>query len=248
MQTIVHPHADPSPALVVRARAGDERARERLVRDLMSSAERVARRFTSSQHPVEDLAQVAGIGLLKAIERFDPARDSAFTTYAHALMTGEVRRHIRDSRMVRIPRSIYEQVPAFQRELSRLRIALGRDPSRDELASALGVSKEEVIEIADAALSAQHVSLDAAAESDSPIELADHDGEYDRAEAGATLAPILSVLTARERMVIDLRFEDGLSQSEIAEGLGVSQTQVSRIIRRALAKLSKRAGVAAPTV
>jgi RNA polymerase sigma-B factor len=235
-----------SAPLLARARGGDERARDRVVRELMPMAERVARRFSGPQHPVEDLTQVAGIGVLKALERFDPTRDAQFSTYAHALMTGEVQRHVRDSRLVRIPRSIYEQVPAFQRALSRLRLELGREPHRQELADALGVSTEEVVEIMDAALTAQHVSLDAAAEENGgELELGGHDSEFARAEAGADLAPMLSVLTPRERMIIDLRFEDGLSQSEIAEGLGLSQTQVSRLIRAALAKLSKRAGVAA---
>ena len=211
----------------------------------MGLAARVARRFVTSQHPVDDLTQVAGIGLLKAIDRFDHGRDNAFATYAHALMTGEVRRHVRDSRMVRIPRSIYEQVPLFQRTLTKLRDELGRDPSRDELATALGVTREDIIEIEDAAIHAVHVSLDAAAEdAGGELPLAARDGGFDRAEAGVTLAPILNALTQRERMILDLRFEDGLSQSEIATGLGLSQTQVSRLIRRALEKLSERAGVA----
>ena len=236
----------PPTALLTRARVGDEFARDRIVRMLMPLAERVARRFAGPQHPVEDLTQVAGIGLLKALERFDPNRDAAFSTYAFALMTGEVQRHVRDSRMVRIPRSIYEQVPAFQRALARLRIELRREPTREEIADALGVSKEEVVEIMDAALTAQHVSLDAAAEENGgELELGRNDAEFERAEAGAALAPMLSALTPRERMIIDLRFEDGLSQSEIAEGLGLSQTEVSRLIRRALEKLSQRAGVTA---
>jgi RNA polymerase sigma factor (sigma-70 family) len=244
---IISDSADgPSRALVEHASSGDERARERLVRTLMPMAQRVARRFAGPQHPVEDLTQVAGIGLLKAIERFDPDRDATFATYAHSLMTGEVRRHIRDSRMVRIPRSIYEQVPVFQRTLSRLRATLGRDPSRQEIADEMGISKEDVIEIAEAAISAQHVSLDAAAEeAGGEFELGDVDTAFDRVEAGADLAPMLSVLTPRERMIIALRFEEGLSQSEIAVGLGLSQTQVSRLIRNAMAKLSRRAGVAA---
>jgi RNA polymerase sigma-B factor len=236
----------PSDALVVRARVGDERARDHVVRQLMPLAERVARRFAGPQHPLEDLTQVAGIGILKALERFDPAREASFATYAHALMTGEVQRHVRDSRMVRIPRAIYEQVPAFQRTFARLRLELGRDPSRQELADALGVGKEDVIEIMDAALSAQHVSLDAAAEENGgELDLGHADDEFARAEAGADLEPMLSVLTPRERMILDLRFEDGLSQSEIAEGMGLSQTQVSRLVRQSLDKLSKRAGVAA---
>jgi RNA polymerase sigma-B factor len=212
----------------------------------MPMAERVARRFSGPQHPVEDLTQVAGIGVLKALERFDPAQDARFSTYAHALMTGEVRRHVRDSRMVRIPRSIYEQVPAFQRTLSRLRLELSREPNRQELADALGTTKEEIVEIMDAALTAQHVSLEAAAEKNGgELELGGHDEAFARAEAGVDLAPMLSVLTERERMIIDMRFEDGLSQTEIADSLSLSQTQVSRLTRAALDKLSKRAGVAA---
>jgi RNA polymerase sigma-B factor len=236
----------PPPELLHRARVGDEFARDRIVRMLMPLAERVARRFSGPQHPLEDLTQVAGIGLLKALERFDPNRDAAFSTYAFALMTGEVQRHVRDSRMVRIPRPIYEQVPRFQRALSRLRVELCREPTREEIAEALDVSKEEVVEIMDAALTAQHVSLDAAAEeAGGELDLGGHDAEFARAEAGVDLEPMLSVLTPRERMIIDLRFDDGLSQSEIAAGLGLSQTQVSRLIRRALEKLSRRAGITA---
>lgn len=239
--------SDTSVALLAeRAQAGDARARDRLFARYLPLAQRVARRFSDTQHPTEDLAQVASIGLLKAIERFDPGRDNAFSTYAHALMTGEVRRFIRDTRMVRIPRSIYEQVPAFQRASSKLRTDLGREPTRDELAAALEVSREDVIEIEDAAVHAQHVSLDAFTEdSGGELELGIADAAFARAEAGATLEPMLDALTPRERMVLDLRFEDGMSQSEIAAGLGLSQTQVSRIIRGALDKLSKRAGVAA---
>lgn len=244
MGTITTNAAGPSRALVTRARAGDNRARDRVVRELMPMAERVARRFATAQHPAEDLAQVAGIGVLKAIERFDITRDSSFSTYAHVLMTGEIRRHIRDSRMVRIPRSIYEQVPVFQREFARQRSLLGRDPSRTELATALGISKEDVIELADAALHAQHVSLDAAADAvGGELDIGHDDHAFEAAEAGAVLEPILDVLTPRERMIIDLRFDEGLSQSEIADGLGISQTQVSRLIRNALDRLQKRAGL-----
>ena len=244
MSTITDPGA--SRALVARACAGDEHAREHVLRSLLPLAERVARRFAGPQHPVEDLTQVASIGVLKALDRFDPGRDAAFSTYAHALMTGEIQRHVRDSRLVKIPRSIYEQVPTFQRAHARLRGELGRDPSRDELAAALEIDKETVVEIMDAAMHAQHVSLDAAVEeAGDEFALGDTDGAFARAEAGALLAPMLSRLTARERMIVDLRFEEGLSQSEIAEGLGISQTHVSRLIRRALDKLSKQAGVVA---
>jgi RNA polymerase sigma-B factor len=208
----------------------------------MPVAQRLAWRFTNSQQPAEDLAQVAGIGLLKAIDRFEPGREAAFTTYAQAVMTGEIRRHLRDSRLVRIPRWIYEQVPRFQRAFDRLGAELARTPTRAELAQALELSIEEVIEIADAAMSAQPVSLDTAlADFGGEIELGEHDHAFERVEAGASLAPILRTLTERERLIVDMRFEEGLSQSEIGAGLGLSQTQVSRILRHAIAKLSDKA-------
>jgi RNA polymerase sigma-B factor len=235
-----------TPDLLARARAGDARARERVVRELMPVAERVAWKFATAHHLAEDLTQVAGIGLLKAIDRYDPSREAAFVTYAHALMTGEIRRHVRDSRMIRIPRPIYEEVPRFQRTLDSLQRELGRSPSRQEIATAMELSTEEVVEIADAALTAHHVSLDSAIEqAGGETSIGGEDYSFEQVEAGADLAPMLRALSPRERMVLDLRFTEGLSQSEIARGMEISPTQVARIIRGALAKLSARAGVAA---
>ena len=228
--------------LVTRAQRGDERAREHIVHELMPAAEWIARRFATHHHPAEDLAQVAGIGLLKAIERYDRSREAAFATYAQALMTGEVRRHLRDSRLMRVPRPIYEQVPRFQRALDRLSSSLGRAPKRAEIAEAMGVSVEEVIEIADAALTAQPVSLESAlADFGGEAHIGAEDLSFEQVENGVALEPMLSSLTERERMVLDMRFEESLSQSEIAAGLGISPTQVSRILRGALAKLSDKA-------
>src|SRR3954470_24820808 len=142
---------EPPRALLARARKGDSLARDMVVRQLMPVAERLARKFATPHHPAEDLKQMAAIGLVKALDRYDPKREAAFVTYAHALMTGEIRRHLRDSRMIRIPRGIYEEVPRFQRTLDSLQRELGRAPTRDELAAAMELSKEEVVEIADAA-------------------------------------------------------------------------------------------------
>jgi len=231
--------------LVARARAGDNRARDGLVRELMPLAERVARRFASVHQPAEDLTQVAGIGLLKAIERFDASREVAFTTYAQAVMTGEVQRHIRDTRLVRVPRPIYEQVPRFQRTLDRLTGELGRTPTRREVAHALDVSVEELIEVADAALTSRTMSLDGGDGAETGWDPGEYEQGFEQVEAGAALEPMLRKLSQRERMVLDLRFDDGLSQTEIAEGLGISRTQVSRILRRALAKLTEQAALAA---
>src|SRR5437763_6321868 len=123
------PHTRRQARLAARAQRGDARARDSLVRELMPLAKRVARRFASAHQPAEDLAQVAGIGLLKAIDRFDPSRGAAFLTYAQALMTGEIRLHLRDTRLMRVPRPIYDQVPRFQSALDRLTAERGRRPS-----------------------------------------------------------------------------------------------------------------------
>jgi RNA polymerase sigma-B factor len=220
----------------------EARARDVLVRALMPMAERVGRRFASVHHPAEDLAQVAGIGLLKAIERFDLAREAAFTTYAYALMTGEVRRHLRDSRLVRVPRPIYEQVPRYRRAHERLSAELGRTPTRDELADVLGVTKDEVTEIGAAAVAAQPLSLDASLEENGgEVEIPHVDDGFERVEDGVALAPLLRSLTSTERIILSLHYNDGLSQAQIGEDLGISQMQVSRLLRGALAKLSERA-------
>src|SRR3954462_7401437 len=161
VSAVIESPTSPERALIRRAQEGSTRSRDILVDRYMPLCDRVGRRFSGAQHPAEDLTQGAGIGLLKATERSDAQLDNVFSTYAHALMTGEVRRHIRDSRMVRIPRSIYEQVPRLQRKQSQLRSDLGRTPTNEELATALGVSRDDVIQLLDAATHAQHVSLDA---------------------------------------------------------------------------------------
>jgi RNA polymerase sigma-B factor len=198
--------------LIERARSGDAAARDQLVREFAPMAGRIGRRFATSMHPHQELTQVAEMAVLKALDRHDTSRDAAFAAYAQARMAGEVRRHIRDSRMVHVPRSLHEQVPALRRALTRLRSELGREPTLYRLAAELQVTKEEVIEIIDAA------------------------------SHGEELEHVLSELTPPERMVVDLRFEEGLSQTAIATALALAETQVSRVIRQGLDKLAHGAG------
>jgi RNA polymerase sigma-B factor len=241
--------------LFARARAGDVRARELLAERYLPLARRLARRYQRSEEPLEDLVQVASLGLLKAIDRFDADRDVAFSSFAVPTILGEVKRHFRDRTWsVRVPRDLQELALRVDRTAAELSLDKRRAPTVAELAEALAVSEEQVLEALRAAGAYHAGSLDAPRpgrpDTDGPGEsLADALGEeehgFERAEERATLAPLLAHVSSRERLVLTLRFGDDLTQAEIGERIGVSQMQVSRLIRQALTRL--RAGLAEPT-
>lgn len=204
----------------------------------------MARRYRRSEEPLDDLMQVATLGLIKAIDRFDPDRQTAFSSYAVPTMLGELKRHFRDNGWaVHVPRGMQErvmQVDGATKDLSR---TLGRSPSVGELSESLGMEPELVLEAMQAATAYDAVSLEAFRFGD------DGDGEtyaesigmederLELVEYGASIAPTLAALPPRDRMVLRLRFVDDLTQAEIAERVGVSQMHVSRLIRRALERL-----------
>ncbi len=225
-------------------RRGDDAAREELVRRMLPLARRMARRYRRSDEPLDDLVQVATVGLIKAIDRFDPDRETAFSSYAVPTMLGELKRYFRDNGWaVHVPRGMQERVmrvDATMRELSR---TLGRSASAAEVAESLGIGVEQVLEAMEASSAYAAVSLESFRFGD------DGDGEtyaesigvederYELVEYGATIAPTLAALPARDRLVLHLRFAEDLTQAEIAERVGVSQMHVSRLIRRALERL-----------
>jgi RNA polymerase sigma-B factor len=219
----------------------DEGAREEIVRRSQPLAEYLARRFAGRGEPLEDLIQVANIGLLGAIERFDPGREVRFSTYAAATMIGELKRHFRDKGWtIRVPRRLQELGLRINRSLGAISQELGRSPTVAEIAERLEVSEEDVVEAMDAAQAYSTVSLDTPVneEGTTSLELL---GEVDESmellEGWASLAPAIRDLPARERRVLYLRFFSGLTQSEIAEEIGVSQMHVSRILSQTLALL-----------
>jgi RNA polymerase sigma-B factor len=229
--------------LVARWRAGDSRAREQLVQRLTPLARRLARRYARSASDVEDLEQVANIGLLKAIDRFDPARGVLLSTYAWSIMAGELGRWLRDGCWgVKVTRPVKELAARIDAALPGLTARLGRSPALAEIASAVGSDNEAVLMALQARSAAAIASLDEmAASGDTRVaNLAPGAEEpgFERAEHRAVLEPALRALPGRERLVLDLRFGEDMSQSEIAEGLGVSQMQVSRILRRALERIA----------
>jgi RNA polymerase sigma-B factor len=237
--------ADEDRRLLVRYhRQGDRSARETLVERLLPLARRMARRYRRSDEPLDDLVQVATLGLIKAIDRFDPARETAFSSYAVPTMLGELKRYFRDNGWaVHVPRGMQERVMQVDNAVKDLSRRKGRSPSAAEVAGALGLGTEQVLEAMEAAGAYDAVSLESfrfGDEGDGETyaeSIGVEDGRFELVEYGATIAPTLAALPARDRMVLHLRFVEDLTQAEIAERVGVSQMHVSRLIRRALERL-----------
>jgi RNA polymerase sigma-B factor len=222
---------------------GDQHAREELVERFMGLARQVAVRYRRQSEPLEDVMQVAALGLLKAIDRFDPDRGIAFSSFAVPTMLGEVKRHFRDkSWTVRPPRDLQELTLRVEQATSQLSSSLGRAPSVAELSEHLGQSDEDVLEALEAGRARTATSLSAPRgdEEDGGTLgdlLGDEEDGFERAEERATLAVLFAELTPRERTVLTLRFKQDMTQAEIGEIVGVSQMQVSRIIRSSLERL-----------
>jgi RNA polymerase sigma-B factor len=224
-------------------------ARDELVSRFLPLASQLARRYNSGSEPLDDLTQVALIGLIKALDRFDLDRGVAFSSYAVPTMLGEIKRYFRDSGWaVHVPRAAQERAIALGREMRELSAALGRSPSVAELAEAMHLEQEEVLDAIHAGNAYDTISLDSERSGTNPDRdtYADSIGEEDKrldlAEYSATIASGLKGLDERERVVLHLRFAEDLTQSEIAARVGVSQMQISRLLRRAIRQLREAAG------
>ena len=224
---------------------GDMAAREELVERFLPLARQLARRYQRQNEPLDDLMQVASMGLVKAIDRFDPSRGTAFSTYAVPTILGELKRYFRDSGWaVHVPRGMQERVMKLDQASQELHRRLGRSPSASELAAELELTSEEVLEAMEAASAYDAISLEEqrseSSDSQEPTyadSLGTEEDRYELVEYGATIAPTMKALSERERLILHLRFVEDLTQSEIADRIGVSQMHVSRLIRRALARL-----------
>jgi RNA polymerase sigma-B factor len=223
---------------------GDPAARAALVERFMPLARQLARRYQGGSEPLDDLVQVASLGLLKAIERFEPGRATAFSSFAVPTILGEIKRHFRDRGWsVRVPRDLQELAVKVERVPDELARRLGRAPTTDEIAEELGVTVEQVMEAREAAGAYRAVSLDRPPDEDEPAadSMGAEDPGFGHAEDAATVEYLMSVLSDREREVLRLRFSEDLTQSEVGARVGVSQMHVSRLIRQALAKLREAA-------
>lgn len=224
----------------------DQAARDELVLLHRPLAEYLARRFGGRGESVEDLEQVAMIALIKAIDRFDLSREVKFSTYATATIVGELKRHFRDKAWaLRVPRRLQETGLKVSRTVSDLAQELGRSPKVSEIAKATGLTDEEVLEGMDTIHAYSTDSLDTPLE-EGRENIASRLGEEDPAmellEGWASVAPALKELPERERRIVYLRFFRGLTQTQIAETLGISQMHVSRLLSRTLRTLRERVG------
>jgi RNA polymerase sigma-B factor len=222
-------------------RHGDPAAREALVERFLPLARQLARRYQRGGEPLDDLVQVASLGLLKAIDRFEPDRPTAFSSFAVPTILGELKRHFRDRGWsVRVPRDLQEMTVRVDRTAEALAGELGRAPTPAEIAERIGITTEQVLEAREAAGAYRAVSLDRPRddeEDDASDWMGVDDPGFGLAEDSATVERLMSVLSDREREVLRLRFDEDLTQSEIGARVGVSQMHVSRLIRQAIARL-----------
>jgi RNA polymerase sigma-B factor len=223
---------------------GDLQAREQLIEQYMSLVRSLARRYSYRGEPLEDLVQIGAIGLIKAIDRFDLERGVELTTYATPNIIGEIKRHFRDKGWsVRVPRGLQELNVQLSRLVEQLTVQLGRSPTIPELAKGAGVEEELVLEALESGRAYTSLSLSVGGgggdEDDlDPLEsLGTEEHQYEVSEDRAVLAPGFKALDERERKILQLRFFEGLTQSQIAQQVGISQMHVSRLIRRSLEKI-----------
>ena len=224
---------------------GDPRAREELVRRFLPLARKLARRYSGAHEPFDDLLQVASLGLVKAIDRFDIERKTAFSSFAVPTILGELKRYFRDlGWSVHVPRGAQELALKVEEAQQKLTSRSGRPPNVPELAEYLELSVQDVLEALETAEAHHATSLDTPRDDDSESgTLADAFGQVDERfeliDATVTIADAARHLGPRERHVLLLRFGRDMTQSQIAALIGVSQMQVSRILRRAIAQLSE---------
>lgn len=226
---------------------GDEEARDQLIVSHLNLVRFLASKFKNRGEPLDDLVQVGTIGLIKAIDRFDPERGLEFTTYATPTILGEIKRHFRDKGWsIRVPRRLQELSAKVNQATDELTVELQRSPSVEEIAAKLGVGAEEILEAMESSGAYTSVSLEAggSSEDDEAPALIDRLGSVDEDLDGSddrmVIDDAISDFSPREQEIVRMRFIDGLTQVEIAKRLGVSQVQVSRLLRRTLRKIQDK--------
>jgi RNA polymerase sigma-B factor len=237
-------------SLVVQASPRSDR--DDLVREYLPLARRLATRYRHTSESLEDLTQVAYLGLVLAAGRYDPERGVSFKSYAIPTIIGELRRHIRDHAWAaRVPRGLQENVLRVTNAAGQLSGSLGRSPTPAELAKETGLESSQVLEAMDAASAYQAESLDQRTGGDDDARdplvatIGRDEMGYDLVEYGVSMRPAMAELSEQERAIVAMRFVEDLTQSEIARRIGVSQMQVSRVLRRAVDHLHRATSAAA---
>jgi RNA polymerase sigma-B factor len=245
-------HSPVSPAARIHERElferfqhdGDLAARTELIERFLPLARKLARRYERASEPLDDLIQVASLGLVKAIDRFDCERGDAFSSYAVPTILGELKRHFRDAGWaVHMPRGLQERVLQVNAAVERLSRDLGRSPTAQQVAIKLNLPVEQVLEALEAGAAYDAISLDGPRRSEEHESgtiadgLGHTDERFELIEDRATIGRSLKALPVRERRILYLRFAEGLTQAEIGERMGMSQMHVSRLIRRAIGRV-----------
>jgi RNA polymerase sigma-B factor len=221
---------------------GDASAREALVQRHLPLVRSLARRYAGRGESLEDIEQVGSIGLIKAIDRYELSREVALTTYATPNIVGEIKRHFRDKGWaIRVPRALQELNGKMGPTIERLTARLGRSPSIAEIANEFQTTPEQVLEAMEAGSAYAPQSLSAGPDADSELDpmetIGSEDEEFARTDERTSLEPALALLPDREQLILKLRFEEGLTQTQIADKIGISQMHVSRLIRRSLERM-----------
>ncbi len=222
------------------AKTGDPTLRDQLVTEHLGLAHQLARRFANRGEPYDDLVQVASVALIKSVDRFDPERGVEFSTFATRTIIGELKRHFRDKGWaVRAPRRIQELYLELGRAIGDLSQELGRSPTVQELATATGATEDAVLEALEAGQGYRASSIDVPDRQEETLanRLGNEDASFAGVDDRSALAPALAKLGQREQAILRLRFIDGLTQSEIAKQVGVSQMHVSRLLTTSLRRL-----------
>lgn len=225
----------------------DQPSREELITRYLPLVKSLARRFASRGQAVEDLVQVGSIGLIKAIDRFDLERGVELSTYATPTILGEIKRYFRDKGWaVKVPRALQDLNVRLNRVIERLTVELNRSPTIAELATATGANEEEVVEALESGRAYSSVSIYSGGtnDEDESLELLDclgmEEGAYEIFEQRRMLAPAMEHLDPRERLILHLRFFEGMTQTQVAARIGISQMHVSRLIRKSIETLRQQ--------
>lgn len=226
---------------------GDEEAREQLIVSHVNLVRYIAAKFKNRGEPLDDLIQVGTIGLIKAIDRFDPSRGLEFTTYATPTIMGEIKRHFRDKGWtIRVPRRLQELSAKVNSATDELTARLQRSPSIEEVAEYLGTTADEVLEAMESSSAYSSVPLEAQGsneDDDAPSVIdryASVDGDLEASDDRMVLEEVIGEFPEADQQAIRMRFIDGMTQVEIAKRLGISQVQVSRMLRRALRRIQEK--------
>ncbi len=230
-------------ALLCRARQGDKLAREELINGNLRLVLSVIQRFTSRGENVDDLFQVGCIGLMKAIDNFDPGHEVRFSTYGVPMIAGEIRRYLRDNSALRVSRSVRDTAYKVLQAKERLMAEKGREPDIDEIAASIGASRREVVFAMDAICDPVSLYEPIYTDAGESVTVMDQVGDRDNTDEHwlerIALSEAMNSLTGREKRILSLRFYDGRTQMEVASQIGISQAQVSRLEKNAIAQIKK---------